>query len=109
MIDAFHTPYEIRHYSFAYSCAIISLRMDEFLKREKICNQLNTILKNMIEERAIYVFGGCAFDKDPRNVRRLCAKLIDYTSKTPWNLKLAYYYPTIYKILKKIKIFLRKS
>ncbi|RDU72653.1 hypothetical protein CQA57_06415 [Helicobacter anseris] len=109
LIDVFHTPYEIRHYSFAYSCAIISLRMDEFLKREKFCNQLNTIIKNMIEERVIYAFGGCAFDKDPRNIRKLCTKLIDYTSKTPWNLKLAYYYPTIYKILKKIKNILRKS
>lgn len=55
--------YTIRHYSFAYSCAIICLRMDEFIKRGKISNELRKILKTMIEVCAIYAFGGCSFRK----------------------------------------------
>ena len=99
--------YNIRHYQFAYSCAIICLKMDEFLKKEKLHDDLRKILKTMIEVRAIYAFGGCGFEKDPRNVREICSKLLNYTSRIRWSSKLAYHYPRVFRILKKIKALIR--
>lgn len=108
LVKAFNgNAYNIRHYSFAYSCAIICLKMDEFLKKEKLSNELKNILKTMIEVRAFYAFGGYGFEKDPRNVREICSKLLDYTSRIRWSSKLAYYYPRIFRILKKIKTLIR--
>lgn len=103
LVDAFNgDAYTIRHYSFAYSCAIICLRMDEFIKKEKISNELRKILKAMIEVRAIYAFGGCGFEKDPRNVRELCSKLKAYTARVRWTSMFAYYLPCVYRILKRL-------
>ncbi len=95
--------YTLRHYRFAYSCAIICLKMDEFLKKEKLSVELQEILKAMIEVRAFYAFGGCGFQKDPRNVREICSKLLNYTQRVRLSSKLAYYFPQLYKIIKKIK------
>lgn len=103
LLKAFNDIYVIRHYRFAYSCAIISLRMDEFIQREKLSNEIKEILKSMIEERAFYAFGGLNFEKDPRNIREICSKLLAYTSKVRWSSKLAYYCPSIFRILRKIK------
>lgn len=110
LVEAFNGDiYDIRYYRFAYSCAIICLRMDEFLKKENLSKELKEILKTMIEVRAIYAFGGCGFNKDPRNIRGICSKLLDYTPKVRFGSKLAYHFPSIYKILKMIKKCLGKS
>lgn len=108
IVEAFGDIFTIRHYRFAYSCAIISLRMDEFIQKESLSSEVKEILKSMIEERVIYAFGGLSFERDPKNIREICSKLLDYTSRVRWSSKLAYYFPRVFRILKKLKTMIIK-
>lgn len=103
IVEAFGDIFTIRHYRFAYSCAIISLRMDEFVQKEGLSSKVKEILKSMIEERAFYAFGGLSFERDPRNIREICSKLLSYTSRVRWSSRLAYYFPRVFRILKRLK------
>lgn len=108
IVEAFGDIFTIRHYRFAYSCAIISLRMDEFIQKESLSSEVKEILKSMIEERVIYAFGGLSFERDPKNIREICSKLLDYTSRVRWSSKLAYYFPRVFRILKKLKTMIKR-
>ena len=97
--------YLVRHYSFCHSCAVISLRMDEFLQlhQEIFSGELIVWLRKMIAHRVNTAFRGCAFGKDPRGCREICAKLRSYPVKIDLNVKLAYHFPSIFRILKMLK------
>ncbi|WP_338064244.1 hypothetical protein [Helicobacter pametensis] len=107
LVDAFQNAYDVRHYSFAYSCAIICVEMDRFIQREALSNELKQRLIAMIEHRAIFAFGGCGFQKDPRNIRGICSHLTPYMKKVRIGSKIAYHYPRLYRLLKAIKRSIR--
>ena len=97
--------YLVRHYSFSYSCAVISLKMVEFMeaRREELSPDMVECLKKLIEYRVIFAFYGCGFDADPRDCRKICIKLWSYNAQVSWVSKMACICPKIYRILKWIR------
>lgn len=103
LVCAFKTPYEVRHYSFAYSHCVICLELDAFIQTYPLDEELKEILKEMIAYRAIYAFGALSFQNDPRNCRAMCEKLLPYASNIRFSSKLAYYFPKVFQTLKMIQ------
>ncbi|ANV97998.1 hypothetical protein BBW65_03920 [Helicobacter enhydrae] len=107
LVCVFQTPYEVRHYNFAYSACIICLVMDEFLKNTNLSKEMKEILTRMIEHRAIYAFGGLTFGADPRDCRAMCKQLLPYSSKIRFGSRMAFYFPLVFALLKKLKNMFR--
>lgn len=97
--------YLVRHYSFCHSCAVISLRMIEFVEAhgEKLGSDMVACLRRLIEYRVIFAFYGCGFEFDPRDCRSLFIRLGDYSAQVGWRGRLACSHPRIYRALKWLK------
>lgn len=81
--------------------------MDEFIQKESLSSEMEEILESMIEERAFYAFGGLSFERDPKNIREICSKLLNYTSRVRWSSKLAYHFPRVFRILKRPRVIIK--
>ncbi|RDU60814.1 glycosyl transferase [Helicobacter marmotae] len=107
----FYNSYKIKHYHFAYSCAYICLGLLEFISILHTCQNespaykgaLKTKLIAFLQLRAMYAFGGVSFESDPKNIRALLKPLEPYMQKCSFSIKLAYYMPRLYRILRYLK------
>ena len=106
LVEAFcGNVYLVRHYSFSYSCAVISLKMVEFMEahREELSPEMMECLERFISHRMIFAFHGCEFGSDPRGVREICRRLWRYGDKASIFSKLACYFPRLFHGLKYVK------
>lgn len=106
LVEAFGNAFDIKRYSFAYSYAVICCEMLKFMRQRNFSKIEQDLIIGLIEHGAIFAFSGCGFLKDPRNVREICSHLTPYMRKVRLGSKLAYFYPKIYRPLKRIKIAL---
>lgn len=102
LMAVFDTPYEVRHYHFAYSACIFCLKMHQFLRLSKISETDKGILKKFINYRIQYAFGALGFRADPRGCRVLCEQLKPYMSSARIGSKVAFYFPRFYHFFKRV-------
>lgn len=99
---------EIKQYNFAYACLYICLGLMHFINENRdIDKQLKDKLIDFICFRAIYAFGVTTFRKDPKNIIPSLKHLKPYMRLVPFKIKIAYFTPKIYTILKYIKTSLK--
>lgn len=106
MLDGFGCDdYKVKHYFFSYSCTYVCLGLLDFISTlpSTTPNPLKSKLIAFLQLRAMYAFGGVSFESDPKNIRALLKPLEPYMQKVSFNIKLAYYMPRLYRILRYLK------
>lgn len=109
--DSLQTGHEVKHYRFAFSCAIISRGVLDFIAQNSIDGELREQLLRLIYARVKYAFGALAFPKDPLNTRKLLRPLLPYSQQADYKMILLYKYPflqPIYQSIRRLKAILKK-
>ena len=91
-----------KHYMFAYSSAVIASKMDTFLKTHALSEEMREVLAGFMRYYAIWAFGGCAFDSDPRDCHGYCKGIYAYSQQVSAKIRLAYYFPRSYRLCKRV-------
>ena len=98
---------EIRLYHFDYSHCIMCIELEKFLHSFCIEDSMQKAIRRLMKPRVALAFGACTFRVDPRNCRMLCKQIL-HMADIPLKLKIAFYLPHFYQLLKKMKIFFSK-
>ena len=99
---------EAKNYYLAYSCVCICYELYSYFYIQKHCDKEVWIRVNdIILGRIPMAFGALHFESDPRNAREKLKELEDYLKNVGLGSKLAYHYPRVFRMLKKIKTLIR--